>query len=72
MAIHWQVKFKTLRGGRVMTLSIYDIAYNGNPILLMGGAEPFVVEESSDDDPFTPIRTAARSPSWITATQPTV
>lgn len=57
MAIHWQVKFKTLRGGRVMTLSIYDIAYSGNPILLMGGAEPFVVEESSDDDPFTPIRT---------------
>ena len=57
MAIHWQVKFKTLRGGKVMTLSIYDMIYEGEPILLKGGAEPFTTEEDSDDDPFTPIRT---------------
>ena len=57
MNIKWQVKFKTLRGGRTLTVSIYDLTYTGQPILLKGGAQPFVAEESSDDDPFTPIRT---------------
>lgn len=57
MNIKWQVKFKTLRGGRTLTVSIYDLTYTGQPILLKGGEEPFVTEESSDDDPFTPIRT---------------
>ena len=57
MRIKWQVKFKTLRGGRTLTVSIYDLTYTGEPILLKGGEEPFVTEESSDDDPFTPIRT---------------
>ena len=57
MNIKWQVKFKTLRGGRTLTVSIYDLTYTGEPILLKGGEEPFVTEESSDDDPFTPIRT---------------
>lgn len=57
MKIKWQVKFKTLRGGRTLTVSIYDLTYTGEPILLKGGEEPFVTEESSDDDPFTPIRT---------------
>lgn len=57
MQIKWQVKFKTLRGGRTLTVSIYDLTYTGQPILLKGGAQPFVTEESSDDDPFTPIRT---------------
>lgn len=57
MNIKWQVKFKTLRGGRTLTVSIYDLTYTGQPILLKGGAQPFVTEESSDDDPFTPIRT---------------
>ena len=57
MQIKWQVKFKTLRGGRTLTVSIYDLTYTGEPILLKGGEQPFVTEESSDDDPFTPIRT---------------
>lgn len=56
MAIHWQVKFKTLRGGRVLTASVYDNTYNGQPILLKGGAEPFVTEEDNDDDPFKAVR----------------
>ena len=57
MNIKWQVKFKTLRGGCTLTVSIYDLTYTGQPILLKGGEQPFVTEESSDDDPFTPIRT---------------
>ena len=56
MAIHWQVKFKTLRGGKVLTISVYDNTYSGNPIPLKGGAEPFVTEEDNDDDPFKAIR----------------
>ena len=61
MAIHWQVKFKTLRGGKVLTASVYDNTYDGQPILLKGGAEPFVTEESNDDDPFKAIRTQTGS-----------
>jgi hypothetical protein len=56
MAIHWQVTFKTLRGGKVLTASVYDSTYSGNPIPLKGGAEPFVTEENDDDDPFKAIR----------------
>ena len=61
MAIHWQVKFKTLRGGKVLTASVYDNTYSGNPIPLKGGAEPFVTEENNDDDPFKAIRTQTGS-----------
>ena len=50
MAIHWQVKFKTLRGGKVLTASVFDNTYDGQPILLKGGAEPFTTEEDNDDD----------------------
>ena len=56
MAIHWQVTFKTLRGGKTLTASVYDSTYSGNPIPLKGGEEPFVTEENDDDDPFKPIR----------------
>lgn len=57
MAIHWQVTFKTLRGGKTLTASVYDNLYSGEPIALKGGAEPFVTEENNDDDPFKAIRT---------------
>ena len=45
MAIHWQVKFKSLRAGTDYTVNIYDENYSGNPIPLKGGAEPFVTQE---------------------------
>ena len=61
MAIHWQVKFKTLRGGKTLTASVYDNLYSGQPIQLKGGAEPFVTEENKDDDPFKAIRTQTGS-----------
>ena len=60
MAIHWQVKFKSLRaadGNEDYTVSIYDSDYSGNPIQLKGGAEPFVTQEDDDEDMFAPIRT---------------
>ena len=57
MAIHWTVTFKTIRGGKTLTASVYDSTYSGNPIPLKGGADPFVTDESDDDDPFKAIRT---------------
>lgn len=57
MAIHWQIKFKSLRAGTDYTVNIYDAAYSGNPIPLKGGAEPFVTQEDDDEDLFQPVRT---------------
>lgn len=57
MAIHWQVKFKSLRAGTDYTVNIYDANYSGNPIPLKGGAEPFVTQEDDNEDMFQPIRT---------------
>ena len=57
MAIHWQVKFHSLRADTQYTVNIYDSTYTGNnPIQLKGGAEPFVTQEDSNADPFCPIR----------------
>ena len=61
MAIHWTVTFKTLRGGKTLTASVYDNLYYGEPIALKGGAEPFVTEENDNDDPFKAIRTQTGS-----------
>ena len=61
MAIHWQVTFKTLRGGKTLNASVYDNLYSGQPIQLKGGAEPFVTNENNDDDPFKAIRTQTGS-----------
>ena len=41
MAIHWQLKFKSLRRSTDYTVNIYDDQYSGNPVVLKGGAEPF-------------------------------
>ena len=57
MAIHWQVKFKSLRAGTDYSVNIYDVNYSGNPIPLKGGAEPVVTQEDDDEDMFLPVRT---------------
>ena len=57
MAIHWQIRFKSLRVGTDYTVNIYDSTYSGQPIVLKGGAQPFTTQESDDDDMFIPIRT---------------
>ena len=57
MAIHWQVKFKTLRAASLLTANIYDDTYSGSPLQLKGGAVPFETQEDDTDDMFTPIRT---------------
>lgn len=56
MAIHWQVKFKSLRANTLYTANIYDDNYSGDPVQLIGAAQPFETQED-DDDMFSPIRT---------------
>lgn len=57
MAIHWQIKFKSLRAGTDYTVNIYDDNFTGTPVVLNGGAQPFVTQEDDDEDMFTPVRT---------------
>ncbi len=58
MAIHWQVKFRSLRAETLYTVNIYDAAYTGaTPVQLTGAAQPFETQEDEDDDFFSPIRT---------------
>lgn len=57
MAIHWQVKFKSLRTDTLYIVNVYDDDYTGTPVQLTGAAQPFVTQESNDDDIFSPMRT---------------
>ena len=57
MAIHWQVKFKSLRADELYTVSIYDDNYVGEPVQLKGSGQPFVTDEDDTEDMFSPIRT---------------
>ena len=56
MAIHWQVRFVSLRQNRTYTVNIYDDNYSGNPVQLTGAAQPFSTKEEDDDDWFKPVR----------------
>lgn len=57
MAIHWQVKFRSLRAETLYTVNIYDDSYTGDPVQLTGAAQPFTTDEDDDDDLFAPVRT---------------
>ena len=56
MAIHWQVKFKSLRTDTLYTVNIYDDSFSGTAVQLTGSAQPFTTEENDSDDIFLPIR----------------
>lgn len=57
MAIHWQVKFRSLRANTLYTVNIYDSSYSGTPVQLTGAAQPFETQEDDDEDFFAPVRT---------------
>ena len=57
MAIHWQLKFRSLRADILYSVNIYDAEYSGAPVQLQRGTSPIVIEESADDDVFAPLRT---------------
>lgn len=50
----WQIPFMS-RSGRLYTVSIYG--GGSGVVTLCGGSEPFVTEEDSGDDMFSPVRT---------------
>ena len=56
MAIHWQVKFRSLRDEMLYTVNIYDNSYTGDPVQLTGAEKTFETEEDDSDDFFAPIR----------------
>ena len=58
MAIHWQVKFRSLRSNILFTANICDDGYTGaTPVQLTGAAVPFETMEDDADDPFEPVLT---------------
>lgn len=57
MAIHWQVKFRSLRTNELYTVNIYDANFSGTPVQLTGAAKPFTTQEDTTDDFFEPVRT---------------
>lgn len=57
MAIHWQIKFHSLRADTQYTVNIYDSSFSGTPIQLKGGSQPFFTQEDENEDQFTQIRT---------------
>lgn len=56
MAIHWQVKFKSLRTDTLYTANIYDDSYSGSPVQLTGASNPFETQEDDSDDFFASVR----------------
>ena len=56
MAIHWQIKFRSLRAETLYTVNVYDDSYYDSPVQLTGAAQPFETNEDNDDDFFAPIR----------------
>ena len=57
MAVKWQVKFRSQRADTLYTVSIYQDYYTGDPIELIGAANPFETQEDDSEDVFKPIRT---------------
>jgi hypothetical protein len=56
MAIHWQVKFRSLRANTLYTANIYDNSYSGYPVQLQGAEKTFETQEDDSDDFFAPVR----------------
>ena len=56
--IHWRIPFVSLDNTSYQ-VNIYEEGYQGNVVILKGGAQPFVTEELDDSDAFLPIRTSS-------------
>ena len=56
MAVHWQIKFRSLRANTLYTVNIYDEDYSGStPVQLTGASEPITIEEDDNDNFFASI-----------------
>ena len=57
MAIHWQIKFRSLRAQTLYTVNVYDNSYTDDPVQLTGATNPFETQEDNSDDLFQSVRT---------------
>lgn len=64
MAIHWRVRFKSI-GGTDYSVNIHDDSYAGDPVDLIGGAQPFTTSEDHQYDFLMPVRISTGSISVI-------
>ena len=54
-AVRWKIPFASDSGIRYR-IDIYDDGFTGTPVQLEGGANPFVTDEDTNDNFFTPVR----------------
>ena len=57
-SVHWRVPFMAL-DGTPYQIDIYEPNYSGSVVVLKGGAQPFVTQETDDEDAFLPIRSSS-------------
>lgn len=57
-AVHWRIPFMAL-DGTPYQINIYEPNYSGSVVVLKGGAQPFVTQETDDEDAFLPIRSSS-------------
>ena len=57
-SVHWRVPFMAL-DGTPYQVDIYEEGYQGSVIVLKGGAQPFITQETEDEDAFLPLRTSS-------------
>ena len=65
-AVRWKIPFKSV-GGTSYRIDIYDEGFTGTAVQLLGGPQPFVTEESADEDFFAPVRTQSGNIQICTA-----
>ena len=65
-AVKWQIPFTSVEGTQYR-LDIYAEGYTGSPIQLLAGDTPFVSDEDSNGDYFTPMRIQTGSIQICTA-----
>lgn len=56
--VHWTMRFRSL-DDIAYRVDIFEEDYEGQPVVLLGGAQPFVTQETDDDDFFLPLRTSS-------------
>lgn len=66
--VHWRIPFMAL-DGTPYQINIYEPNYSGSVVTLKGGAQPFVTQETDDEDAFLPIRSSSGYISVICESQ---
>lgn len=56
--VHWRMRFRSL-DDIAYRVDIFEENYEGQPVVLLGGAHPFVTQETEDEDIFLPLRTSS-------------